>query len=53
LQACYSGNGIIQTAPACADAIMDADGDVDPDDFALFLGCLSGPGVEADEHCID
>ncbi|MDM8007324.1 MAG: hypothetical protein QUV05_14385 [Phycisphaerae bacterium] len=53
LQTCYSGNGIIQTAPACADAIMDADGDVDPEDFALFLGCLSGPGVEADEHCAD
>ncbi len=50
-QACYSGSGMTQDAPACTDARLDYDPDVDELDFDLFLGCLSGPDVQADEGC--
>jgi hypothetical protein len=51
LQACFSGNTIPQADPACADALLDDDSDVDRDELRIFLGCLSGPGVPADPAC--
>lgn len=51
LQACFSGGGVNQETPECADARLDDDGDVDEDDFAVFSGCMSGAGVPADPSC--
>ena len=51
LQACFSGDGIPQTAPSCFDARLDPDDDVDQDDYAIFKGCLSGPNIPADPDC--
>lgn len=51
LQACYSGPGIAQEAPACSAARLDGDDDVDPDDFGRFQACASGAGIEADPDC--
>lgn len=50
-QACYSGGGIVQTDPACADARLDDDEDVDVADLAVFRECLTGPGIIADPAC--
>lgn len=50
-QACLSGPGIEQAAPACARAKLDEDGDVDLDDFAILQGCMSGANVSADPGC--
>ncbi len=35
--------GVVNLPPVCGGDI-DADGDVDADDFALFHGCVAGPG---------
>jgi len=51
LQACLSGGGITQTDPACEDAELDDDDDVDREDASLFLNCLRGPAVPADADC--
>ncbi len=51
LQACYSGQGIPQNDAACADARLDGDGDVDPDDLQIFLRCFSGPNVLPAHDC--
>ena len=32
---------------------IDGDGDVDSDDFALFAGCMSGPGTVHPMNCQD
>jgi hypothetical protein len=34
-------------------ADLDADGDVDQDDFGLFQRCFSGPTGLADPNCLD
>jgi hypothetical protein len=52
-QSCYSGPGIAQTAPSCAEARLDGDDDVDLEDFTIFLGCFRGPGCPADPLCGD
>jgi len=51
LQECFSGWGQLQTDPDCLDAILDEDGDVDVNDVAVFLSCLSGAEVQADASC--
>jgi len=50
-QACFSGMGVTQPAPACKGARLDVDDDVDGSDFGLFFGCMSGPGTSADPSC--
>ena len=45
LQACLSGKDIAQLDPACQDAWLDGDADVDSDDMNILLGCFSGPDV--------
>ncbi|NLF17472.1 MAG: hypothetical protein GX595_09460, partial [Lentisphaerae bacterium] len=40
--ACALGPAIPQTDPACADKRLDADDDVDQDDFGIFQRCYSG-----------
>lgn len=52
LQQCFTGPGVAQTAPDCANVPLDSDDDVDVDDFVIFRGCLSGPGVCADPNCV-
>ena len=37
--------------PACLDARLDGDHDVDEADLARFVGCLNGPRVPADPNC--
>jgi hypothetical protein len=44
LNTCALGAGIPQTAPACADARLDADQDVDSDDFGAFQRLLQRRG---------
>ena len=52
-QACYTGSGIPQTKPECANALLDDDVDVDQDDFGIFQRCMSGPNIPADPTCAD
>ena len=52
-QACYSGKGVPQAEPACADAMLDGDNDVDRVDLSLFERCFSGPNIPADPSCRD
>jgi hypothetical protein len=42
-----------QNSPACQDAKLDNDDDVDQDDIAIFRACLTGPGIPADPACAD
>jgi lysophospholipase L1-like esterase len=51
LQACFSGNGVLQSLPACERAHLDDDNDVDIADFTIFQSCLTGPNVPADSDC--
>jgi hypothetical protein len=51
-QRCYSGSGIVQTDPTCANADMDRDNDVDQVDFELFQRCISGPDVPSNPNCL-
>jgi hypothetical protein len=32
---------------------LDGDTDVDAGDFAIFLDCLSGPGIPPIQDCLD
>ena len=50
-QACMSGAGSAQAAPACTGAHMDSDSDVDATDLALFKRCISGAGIAANADC--
>ncbi len=50
LQACFTGGGQ-PIAGGCEDADLDDDGLIGSQDTARFLGCLSGPGIEADPAC--
>lgn len=43
-EACGTGATIPQFDPACRDADLDSDGDVDQSDFAVLQRCLSGSG---------
>ncbi len=51
IQACLSGPGIEQTDPNCQEAKLDPDGDVDPDDVEIFLGCMTDSGAPAAPTC--
>jgi hypothetical protein len=53
LQLCFSGDGIPQADPACANALLDGDDDVDGVDSGLFGRCFSGSYVPADPACRD
>jgi hypothetical protein len=53
LQACQTGSGVIQDAPACDAAHLDTDADVDSSDVSLFLKCMAGSGVPVDPHCLE
>jgi len=53
LQACFSGEFIPQNDPACRQARMDADPDVDQQEAAIYLGCLGGANVQYDPACAD
>lgn len=52
LQTCFSGSGI-QSTPACVDARLDADLDVDSGDLIVFVRCMSGPNHPAERTCDD
>src|SRR6185503_9282442 len=48
---CALGMGVAQTNPLCADARLDADTDVDLNDFGIFQRCYSGEDVPANPNC--
>jgi hypothetical protein len=48
---CNTGPAIPQNDPLCADAKLDADDDVDSDDFGITQRCLSGQDVAGDPGC--
>lgn len=52
LQTCYSGSGTAQRDPACGDARLDDDEDVDQDDLECFLRCFTAPNVPAEPDCM-
>jgi hypothetical protein len=51
LQVCYVTSGASQNDPTCRDTLLDGDGSVDLNDFAIFQKCSSGPGVPALRDC--
>jgi PKD repeat protein len=51
LQECMSGTGFIQNDPACLDALLDQDNDVDVTDVNIFRLCASGANNPADPGC--
>jgi hypothetical protein len=53
LAVCLSGAQVPQTDPACQDADLDSDVDVDQTDFGLLQRCLSGANTLADPDCAD
>jgi hypothetical protein len=52
LQACLSGDGVVQGDPSCANTRLDADADVDTSDINIFLPCMSGANVLANPGCV-
>jgi L-ascorbate metabolism protein UlaG (beta-lactamase superfamily) len=50
-QACFTGPGVEQSLPGCADARLDADPDVDADDLVLFRRCMHGPNAPVSVNC--
>lgn len=50
-QACYSGPGVSQALPECAEALLDGDADVDQDDLLVFLRCMTGANIPGDVDC--
>ncbi|NLE57404.1 MAG: hypothetical protein GX616_03525, partial [Planctomycetes bacterium] len=52
MQMCLSGPQDSQGLPICQDTLLDGDSDVDAQDLAIFLGCLSGAGVPAEPDCM-
>ncbi len=54
LQHCFTGMGVPQLDPTCANARVDHDLDVDQDDVMIFIGCMSGPDRPVlDPECAD
>ena len=51
-QQCLTGPYTVQDVPECQRCGYAGDLDVDLDDAARFVGCLSGPGVAADSACM-
>lgn len=51
LQACFTGPGVAQIDPACQDARLDDDTDVDQSELAIFLDCMGGANTPADPLC--
>lgn len=51
LRMCTLGSVVPQFDPLCADTRLDADDDVDMDDFGIFQRCYSGEGREANPNC--
>jgi hypothetical protein len=51
IQTCLDQSGLPQNAPECIDTRLDTDNDVDQQDLAIFLNCLSGAGVLGDPAC--
>ena len=52
VQLCLTGPGNPQPAAECGFALLDDDFDVDGKDLAVFLGCMSPPGVPAEPNCL-
>jgi hypothetical protein len=51
-QICYTGTGALPE-PGCERADLDGNGDVDPVDFVILAGCLSGANIPATPGCAD
>jgi len=52
-QVCLTGDGVVQTELDCQWALLDGDTDVDADDLALFVGCMSQPDVLSKPDCLN
>ncbi len=53
LQQCFSGEGVSQDSPACINARLDMDTDVDLTDYELFQSCALGPITPVDAGCLN
>jgi len=51
IQACLTGKYVAQSDPACQNAKMDDDSDVDQADMDIFIGCLGGPRIPPTLDC--
>ena len=51
LQECITGNGNPQSDPACLDARLDIDDDVDQGDLSLFIDCMNGSNLPPKAGC--
>ena len=51
LAACTTGPGVPQMDPACQDARLDGDSDVDQDDFGIFQRCYAGVHGYPPQNC--
>ncbi len=49
-QVCCFGPGMLAEA-GCENAVLDMAGDVDENDFAVLMSCLSGADNPADPYC--
>lgn len=52
-QVCLTGPLVSQYDPACEEAKLDGDANVDRDDVTIFLRCVSGEGNPVDPSCLD
>jgi PKD repeat protein/GH35 family endo-1,4-beta-xylanase len=53
LQACLSGDSVINTDPNCANANISPSVGIGADDFSAFYECFSGTDVPADPACMN
>lgn len=53
LRDCQTHSGVSQALPACQNADLDGDLDVDQDDFAKLQRCFSGPYQSANPACLN
>ncbi len=51
MQACLTSPGVPQANPDCQRMLLDNDNDTDPDDLAIFLDYMRGPGAAPDPAC--